>query len=127
MSEESQTFTAREIVLELFPATPARLVPTPSAYSVTATSDGAREVRASDGTVLGRLQPVPPAGAEATRVCCDLCDHAGPRRDLTVLRAEVPGSHGRRWRYVTACRDADACEARRLDDVTLDRLLAPAD
>jgi hypothetical protein len=127
VSEEPQTFTAREIVLELFPATPERLVPTSSAYAVTETSDGTREVRAAGGPVLTRLQPLPPAGSEDVHVCCDVCAWTGPRRDLTVLRGEVPGSHGRRWRYLTACRDVEACEARRLDDATLDRLLAPAD
>ncbi|CAN5736075.1 hypothetical protein BH23DEI1_BH23DEI1_11810 [soil metagenome] len=125
MSDEPQsTFTAREIVLELFPATPKRLIPAPRAYAVTAMDDGARVVRSACGSVLARLLPLPSAGPEATTLCCDLCGWSGPRRSLTVLRGEVAGSQGRRWRYLTACRDGDSCEARRLDDVALDRLLA---
>jgi hypothetical protein len=121
-----RTFTGREIVLELFPATPRRLVPDTSAFAVTALDDGAREVRAAeDGRVVARLLPLSPAGRADTPLCCDLCDWSGPRRDLTTLRSEVPGSGGRRWRYLTACRDGDACEARRLDDAALARLLAP--
>jgi hypothetical protein len=43
------------------------------------------------------------------------------------LRADVPGSEGRRWRYLTACFDTEACDARRLDDDRIDRLLARGD
>jgi hypothetical protein len=124
VSDEPQhTFTAREIVLEFFPATPERLIPAASAYAVTALDDGVREVRNVDGGVVARLLPLPSAGHEGTTVCCDLCSWSGPRRALTLLRSEVPGSSGRRWRYLTACRDGDACEARRLDDASLERLL----
>jgi hypothetical protein len=121
--EPRRTFTAREIVLELFPATPKRLVPSPNTYAVTALDDGAREVRDADGDVVARLLPLPSSGPESTTICCDLCSWSGPRRLLTLLRSEVAGSDGRRWRYLTACRDADSCEARRLDDVSLERLL----
>jgi hypothetical protein len=121
--EPHQTYTAREIVLELFPATPGWLIPSPSAYAVTALDDGAREVRDSGGDVVARLLPLPTTGAESTTICCDLCGWSGPRRHLTLLRSEVAGSGGRRWRYLTACRDGDSCEARRLDDLSLERLL----
>ena len=124
MSDEGRpTFTAREIVLELFPATPARLVPTPNAYAVTGLDVGAREVRDAVGDVVARLLPLPSSGPESTTICCDLCSWSGPRRHLTLLRSEVAGSEGRRWRYLTACRDADSCEARRFDDASLERLL----
>jgi hypothetical protein len=121
--EPQQTYTAREIVLELFPATPERLIPGPSAYAVTAMDDGAREVRDAEGDVVARLLPLTSCGADDTAICCDLCGWSGARRHLTLLRSEVAGSDGRRWRYLTACRDADACEARRLDDLSLERLL----
>jgi hypothetical protein len=126
VSDEPQTFTAREIVLEFFPATPARLIPSDNAYAMTVRSDGAREVRVAGGPVLTRLQPLSPHGRDGVQLCCDLCHWSGPRRDLEVLRGEVPGSGGRRFRYVTACRDVDACEARRLDDAALIRLVDPA-
>ena len=125
--DEPTSYTAREIVLELFPATPKRLIPGSSAYSVRFAEDGGRVVQrhhgdARPGDAL-KLQPIPSAGREGTQVCCDLCGFAGPRRDFDALRAEVPGSHGRRFRYLIACRDPDACEARRFDDATLERLL----
>jgi hypothetical protein len=125
--EQPKAFSAREIVEELFPATPTRLVPRPLAYSVRFVEDGGREVRPRGGGDPLRLRPIPSAGAEKTQMCCDLCAWTGPRRDFDTLRSEVPGSHGRRFRYVTACRDADGCEARRLDDAVLDRLLQPVE
>jgi hypothetical protein len=122
--DDPQTFTAREIVLEFFPATPQRLIPRASEYSVRFAEDGGRVVRHRGDDAL-TLRPIPSAGRDRTQVCCELCGWSGPRRDFDTLRAEVPGSDGRRFRYVIACRDADACEARRLDDGALERLLQP--
>ena len=119
------SYSAREIVQELFPATPDRLVPRRRAYSVRYDHDGGRIVRAPTGESLA-LRPIASAGSEAAQLCCDLCAWTGPRRDFETLRAEVPGSSGRRFRYLMACLDADACEARRLDDAVLERLLEPA-
>jgi hypothetical protein len=39
------------------------------------------------------------------------------------MRSEVPGSAGRRFRYLMACRDTDACDARRFDDDSVEVLL----
>ncbi len=125
--DEPNSYTAREIVEEFFPATPQRLIPRPSAYSVRFAEDGGRVVHRRAGGDALELKPVPSAGREAVHVCCDLCDWAGPRREFDTLRGEVPGSDGRRFRYVIACRDADACEARRLDDAMLERLVQPVD
>jgi hypothetical protein len=60
-------------------------------------------------------------------LCCDLCSWSGPGTELGFLRADVPGSEGRRWRYLTACFDTAACDARRLDDGSVARLLALGD
>ena len=122
--DDPRYYTAREIVLEYFPATPERLIPGFSAYSVHFAEDGGRVVHRHGGDAV-KLHPIPSAGGEGTQVCCDLCGWSGRRRDFDALRAEVPGSRGRRFRYVMACRDADSCEARRLDDATLERLLQP--
>jgi hypothetical protein len=124
--DEPKSYTAREIVLEFFPATPQRLIPRPSAYSVRFAEHGGRVVQHQGGREL-ELTPIPSAGREAAQVCCGLCEWSGPRRDFDALRAEVPGSDGRRFRYVIACRDVEACEARRLDDATLERLVQPVD
>ena len=124
--DDPNSYTAREIVLEFFPATPKRLIPRSSAYSVRFAEDGGRVVCRRGGSAL-KLQPIPSSGREGTHLCCDLCSWSGPRRDFDTLRAEVPGSDGRRFRYVIVCRDPDACEARRLDDAVLERLLQPVD
>ena len=126
MSDEPRrSYTGREIVLELFPATPDRLVPKPSAYTVERDADDAGLVvrGRENGRELLRLAPVERHNRRSLQLCCDLCHWSGNSRDLRFLRAEVPGAEGRRWRYLTACVDVEACDARRLDDARIDRLL----
>ncbi len=123
MSDESkQTYTAREIVLEFFPATHERLVPVPHNYRLERNDDRV-VVRDAFGRIRLSLTPIETHGRLSTPLCCDLCHGAGTRAGLHVLRSEVPGSNGRRFRYVTACRDTEACEARRLDDLAVEALL----
>lgn len=125
MSEEEpkRTWTDREIVLELFPATNERLVPKPLRYRVECGPDPAlRIVHEEKGHVLD-LTPVPPNGNPTGHLCCDLCQRSSPRRYLQFYRAELPGTGGRRFRYLTLCRDRDGCEARRLDDAGIDALV----
>ncbi|MEX2543129.1 MAG: hypothetical protein WD314_15080 [Trueperaceae bacterium] len=117
MSEEPKpTYSAREIVLEFFPATDARLIPRVHTYQLGRSGDGALIIRDSQERELGRLLPVSASGSATTRLCCDLCGWTSIRQYLQVLRAEVPGSNGRRFRYLTACRNTEDCEARRIDD-----------
>jgi hypothetical protein len=121
--EAQQTYSAREIVLEFFPATPAELVP------------GERECRMErhDGKlVIADLKrqevliftPVSQTGKPSSQLCCDICESTLRRGDAEIMRAEVPGSSGRRYRYICACRNSLACDARRLGDKTLKDLLA---
>lgn len=134
-----RTYSAREIVEEFFPATPERLVPgglgsgrlAPGGLApgrkrlrLQRSGSGNLEVLDAAGRELLVMEPVAQAGDPSQRLCCDLCLHSAGRPDLALHRAQVPGSHGRRWRYVTACRDELACEARRHDDAVLVRLLA---
>lgn len=117
MSEEPKaTYSARDIVLEFFPGTDKRLIPKTHAYNLGRSGDGALVIRDSEQRELGRLLPVPAAGSATTQLCCDLCGWSSIRQFLQILRAEVPGSNGRRFRYLTACRNTDDCEARRVDD-----------
>ena len=126
MSEEPKpTYSAREIVLEFFPATDERLIPRPRAFRVHRNGQGELLIRDHEERVLSRLQPVKPAGNPTTQLCCDLCGWSSNRLFLQVMRAEVPGSSGRRFRYVTACRNTDDCEVRRLDDDPVRALLSP--
>lgn len=124
MSDESNpTYSAREIVLEFFPATHERLVPIPTKYRLERGPDDRLLVRDAYGRVQLSLTPIETRGRATTQLCCDLCHGAGDRRVMHVLRSEVPGSAGRRFRYVTACRDTEACEARRFDDGAVEALL----
>ncbi|CAA9566347.1 MAG: hypothetical protein AVDCRST_MAG86-1227 [uncultured Truepera sp.] len=109
MSEK--TYSAREIVLSLFPGTDAVLVPLPEPYRFERTPEGLRLLR--DGSELLLLAPIAAAGNASTQVLCDLCQRSAPRHYLQMFRAEVPGSKGRRYRYVSLCRDPGGCEARR--------------
>ena len=127
MSDEPKpTYSAREIVLEFFPATHERLVPTPQSYRLERSDDDRLLVRDAFGRVHLSLTPIATHGNASTPLCCDLCHAHGNRRVLHVLRSEVPGSNGRRFRYVTACRDTDTCDARRLDDGAVEALLRTA-
>lgn len=124
MSDEPKTtWTDREIVLEYFPATNERLVPRPLRFRVEDEADGQVVVRDRDDEVAVRMTAVSPAGNPTGELCCDLCQRTGTRRWLGLYRAEVPASRGRRYRYLTACRDRRACEARRLDDDGIASLL----
>lgn len=120
MSEK--TYSAREIILSLFPETDAALVPLPEPYRFEPTPDGRLRLL-RDGAEVTLLAPVPVAGNAATQVCCDLCQRSAPRRYVQMFRAEVPGSGGRRYRYVSLCRDTRGCEARRAGDAPVELLL----
>lgn len=124
MSEESKrTYSARDIVLEFFPETDRRLIPRVNAYQLDRGGDGDLIIRDRDERELVRLQPVSTSGNASTQLCCDLCGWSSIRQYLQILRAEVPGSNGRRFRYLTACRNTSDCEARRLDDEAVKALL----
>ena len=118
------TWTAREIVLDLFPATHERLVPRPLRYRLEALDDGVVAIVDRSGRQAARLAPVTPHGNPTGHLCCDLCQRISTRRFLGLYRVEMPGSDGRRFRYLSACRDHDACDTHRLDDAGIDRLLA---
>ena len=126
MSDEPRRwYTDREIVLELFPATPDRLVPRSSPFALDRADDDAGVVvrDRGSGRALLHLASVERRNRRTLQLCCDLCHWSGSSRDLRFLRADVPGAEGRRWRYLTACVDVEACDARRLDDGALERLL----
>jgi hypothetical protein len=123
VSDEDKTYSAREIVLSLFPATDEMLVPHPEPYRFELTDGGLLRLW-RDGDELMLLTPLPSSGKPGTVLCCDLCERSAPRHYLQMFRAEVPGSKGRRYRYLSLCRDARGCEARRSGDAPVERLLS---
>jgi hypothetical protein len=122
--EPRRTFTALQIIEEFFPATPRHSRPMPRRYRLEHDEGGDVLVLDGDGATLLRLTPVAPAGNPKQRLCCDLCHATAGREAMTLLRSEVPESRGRRFRYLTACRDARSCDARRPNDDVVEQLLA---
>lgn len=124
MSDESQpTYSAREIVLELFPATHKRLIPDSNTYRLEPDSTGNLVIYDHKDKALLSLSPVAMSGRASTQLCCDFCQHSAARHFLQLFRAEVPGSRGRRFYYVSLCRDIEGCNLRRLNDEPLRALL----
>ena len=121
---QRRTFSAREIVEEFFPATPPLLIPGRKRFQLRRSASGELKVFDAEGRELLVMEPLNQVGDLDQRLCCDLCLHSAGRASLALHRVPVPGSNGRRWRYVTACRDEVGCESRRRDDAVLDQLLA---
>lgn len=123
MSDEPQpTHSARDIVLEFFPATAEHLIPTSKHYYLKESSNGNLLICKIAAGPLLSLTPIKISGNAHTQLCCDFCQHSAPRHYLQPYRLEVPGSNGRRFLYVTLCADTAACDARRLDDRALEAL-----
>ena len=126
MSDEHENnagHSARDIVLELFPATNEHLVPNHSKYTLTKTELGSVLIRRDTGEQVLELTPLNSSGPTTTQLCCDFCQHSAPRQFFHYVRAVVSASKGRRFRYVSLCRDTKNCELRRLSDEGVDKLL----
>jgi hypothetical protein len=127
VSDESQrTYTAREIVLEFFPATHERLVPSTSEFELERVPDGNLVLRQKELKRELVLTPVARAGNSTTHVCCDLCQRSAPRHRFQMFRFVLPNSDGRRFQYVSLCADSEGCTARRISDEPLRLLMARA-
>lgn len=125
MSDEPrQTYSARDIVLEFFPATHKRLIPSYDTYQLRADAYGNVALYSQTNALLLTLTPVTSAGKPSTQLCCDFCQRSGSRSYLQPFRVEVPGSGGRRYLYVSLCRDTNACQVRRLSDDPVRALLS---
>lgn len=127
MSDESQrTYTAREIVLEFFPATHEKLVPSTSEFELERLADGNLVLRQKELKRELMLTPVARAGKSTTQVCCDLCQRSAPRQHFQMFRFVLPNSGGRRFQYLSLCADSEGCTARRITDETFRGLFARA-
>ena len=126
MSEEpKQTFSAREIVLEFFPETNERFIPKHLNYSLSNHKGQFVLINRQDKIML-KLEPISPSGDKGSQLCCDFCQQSAAREYLQIFRAEHPESNGRRFFYVSLCRNTQACELRRLSDKPIEKLLARA-
>lgn len=124
LSDKPQpTYSAREIVLEFFPATPERLIPEVAHFRLEHTPEGNLVILNTVAKPLVTLFPVASAGPAYTQVCCDFCQRSAPRYQTQVYRIEIPASQGRRFRYLTLCKHTEECNARRFSDKPLRNLL----
>ncbi len=121
--EPHLTYSAREIVLEFFPATPERLVPDVDEFRLEFDADGNVVVLNAVHKPLLTLFPVTASGKASTQVCCDFCNRSAPRYYTQIYRVEIPTSQGRRFRYVSLCKNLEECSSRRFDDKSIRALL----
>lgn len=110
--EPEPTYSAREIVTRIFPATAKELIPLPEPYYFEVIKEGSLLLK-RDGEAYLELTPIRPAGNPSTLLCCDLCQLSAPRHAMLMFRSAVAGSQGRRVRYVSLCRDTTSCATRR--------------
>ena len=126
MSDESQqTYSARDIVLEFFPATNQRFIPEHLNYQLSNHAGQFVLINREDEVLL-KLEPVSPAGKASMPLCCDFCQNNASREFIQLFRAEKPGSRGRQFLYVSLCKNTAACEVRRINDGPVEHLLKRA-
>src|SRR5680860_856199 len=75
----ARTFSAREIVEEFFPATPARLIPGKKRLRLLRSNSGNLKLLDADGRELLVMEPVSQLGDPSHRLCCDLCLNSAGR------------------------------------------------
>ncbi|MEM6428211.1 MAG: hypothetical protein AAF708_03150 [Deinococcota bacterium] len=115
MSDETKQYTAREIVLDLFPATQHNLVPKAQPYSFERDHQGNLVIVDANSEILAKLTPITSHGANTTQMCCDLCKRSAPRHYLQMFRLEAPGSNGRVFRYLSVCKNDHDCAVGYMD------------
>ena len=117
---------ARARLADLGPRAARRLVAMTRYGSVRPFDLGPGRVRTLAMAALGHegLMTLTISGRASTQLCCDFCQHSAARNYLQLFRVEVPGSNGRRYFYVSLCRDTEGCNLRRLNDEPLRALLA---
>ena len=117
-----RTYSAREIVLEFFPATRKELIPQKNKYKILEADLNSREIFLGDKVVL-KLSPIPASGSPNTQICCDICKRMAPRRYFRAFKAEKPNSNGRAFRYYWLCVNLHSCELNRLNEDGLEQIL----
>jgi len=108
----NQSYSEREILLELFPATPQELIPKENRIEIKEIGLLKRELRLNDRFTL-ELLAIPPSGNPKTHISCDLCKKSAARKFFRAYKIEKPASNGRIFRYYWMCSDLEACKSRR--------------
>lgn len=116
--DDEVTFSDREIVLELFPATNKRLVPQERRYTIEDIGDGRLEIRHISFEKKVVLTPIDRSGDSGTLIACDLCHHSAPRSRMMMYRAHVPEDR-QHFRYLSLCGSRKNCEERRISHNSL--------
>lgn len=114
MSKANRTYTDREIVLEFFPATREDLIPAPFPYRLWALQEGQVLLEHQHKGQSVILKPISTTGKASTLLCCDICGHQAARTYIQMYCGEVVGSHGKRVRYLSLCRQHEACGTRQI-------------
>jgi len=107
----AESYSEREIVLELFPATPIELIPKENRIEIKEINVLKRELRLNDEFTL-ELLAIPSVGDPKTQISCDLCKKSAARKFFRTFKIEKPASNGRVFRYYWMCSDLEACKSR---------------
>lgn len=125
-SEPRRSFSAREIILEAFPGTDPTLIPAEGDHGTLYWCDSDGRVVLEDlGSRPRRvtLEPLPDQREAGHPVICEACHRHLHRFDARIVKAAVPGSRDRRFRYATLCADTKSCDRHRVGDRSVRELL----
>lgn len=118
----ADSYSEREILLELFPATPEELIPEYKKFSIKETTQTSRELLLDNNSVL-ELLAIPPVGNPNTQICCDLCNNSAARKFFQAFKIEKPASDGRIFRYYWMCANLNSCKLRGIAEDRLEQIL----
>ncbi|HHO55387.1 MAG TPA: hypothetical protein ENK21_03290 [Trueperaceae bacterium] len=117
-----QSYSEREILLDLFPATPKELIPKENRFELKETGLFKRELRLDNKFAL-ELLAIPSSGNPNTQISCDICKASAARKFFRAYKIEKPASNGRIFRYYWMCSNLDACKIRSSNSNGLEQIL----
>lgn len=122
----ADSYSEREILLELFPATPEELIPKYKRFEIKEISLTSRDLLLNGKTVL-ELLAIAPTGNPNTQICCDLCNNSAARKFFQIFKVEKPSSDGRVFRYYWMCANLNTCKLRGISKDRLEKILINLD
>ncbi len=118
----ANSYSEREILLELFPATPEELIPKYKQFKIKQSSLSQREILVNNKSVL-ELFAIPASGNPDTQISCDLCNTSAARKFFKTFKIEKPSSDGRVFRYYWMCANLNSCKHRGINEARLEQIL----